>query len=264
MQISMSIDFSRPTFLTDSTARLKYYSDRSGCVDRIGGIVAVEYYSQRDFGIRLLKSHTRRSPRVQQKGPNSRTAYRFSTDHQTFATDRFLPLIESRRLWDKIETYLINETLLDSYVDFRGYEHKRRNRMRSFCEDRAHKERVLLSMHSNNTFRPAPNRDTKDDANGYQGTWKGLYIWILKIKQICGGLVVCMRNGKRTLEKLTVLPITIILAPESAAESALELSIFACEHCLLCKLKDANGEKDQREREKEEKVGNTFINKGIA
>lgn len=78
----MSIDFSGPTFLTDSTARLKYYSDRSGCVDRIGGIVAVEYYSQRDFEIRLLKSHTRRSPRVQQKGPNSRTAYRFSTDHR--------------------------------------------------------------------------------------------------------------------------------------------------------------------------------------
>lgn len=52
----MSIEFSGPTFLTDSTARLKYYSDRSGCVDRIGGIVAVEYCSQRDAARRLRNS----------------------------------------------------------------------------------------------------------------------------------------------------------------------------------------------------------------
>lgn len=68
MQILTSIDFLRPTFLTDSTAgfrdgrgrvRLKYYS-HSG-PDRIGPwIVAVEVLAagrSGDFEIRLLKSH---------------------------------------------------------------------------------------------------------------------------------------------------------------------------------------------------------------
>jgi len=37
---------------------------------------------------------------------------------------------------------------------------------RAFCGNRARKERGLLSMHSNNTFRPALNPGTRDDSNG--------------------------------------------------------------------------------------------------
>lgn len=37
---------------------------------------------------------------------------------------------------------------------------------RAFCGNRARKERGLLSIHSNNTFRPALNPGTRDDSNG--------------------------------------------------------------------------------------------------